>query len=112
MRPPKYWRALDVANDGDVDAMVEVQYGDGLGSHKPVLESHVVHAHDHWISPEEEYDEGSWTSVAPVQNVVVNCMQGDKLLSSTLFDAHPTALESVHDMHLGCGKDGTVSAKF
>lgn len=112
MQPPSYWKSIDARNDGQAPALVEVSYGDDVGQHHTVLQSHMIRPGEHFAFPEETYNEGGWESVAPVHNIVVTCLQDDKAVSSHLFEAHPASLEAMHGIKLGCDASGRLEAQL
>jgi hypothetical protein len=109
---PDYWRTLDVRNDSGMPVILSVTFGDNETGHHVIRETHKIGAGETYMFPEQQYEEGGWTSVASVQAFDAQCVQGGILGARQSF--HPRAsagVERAHQVRLSCAPGG-IDAKF
>lgn len=102
-RPPSYWRTIAVENSGPAPLLLTVAFGDNESGHHVINETHTIGTGETFTFPEQQYEEGSWTSVASVHGFNAQCVNGSMLGDRQFFEPHPTAgIEPTHLVHMNC----------
>mmetsp|Transcript_14027 Transcript_14027/g.37749 ORF Transcript_14027/g.37749 Transcript_14027/m.37749 type:complete len:118 (-) Transcript_14027:209-562(-) len=110
MRPPNYWKTLDVVNTGSTSLEVTVHYGDDNNGHEIITVTETLAPGQELTYPEESYDEGGWESVATVHDFSVSCLPGGR--HPHTFSVHPAhGIERIHGVSLTCQAD-TVTVEM
>ncbi|KAG8458057.1 hypothetical protein KFE25_012717 [Diacronema lutheri] len=103
MRPPNYWKSVSVENSGASPIVLDVTFGDNETGHHVITETHTLQAGELFTFPEQQYEEGGWTSVARVQHLDAQCVNGSFLSERQTFVPQPTAgVEAAHQVHMSC----------
>mmetsp|Transcript_2409 Transcript_2409/g.7055 ORF Transcript_2409/g.7055 Transcript_2409/m.7055 type:complete len:119 (-) Transcript_2409:770-1126(-) len=109
MRAPNYWRTIFAVNDGDVPLHLSVTYGDSDHGHSPYKEAADIAPGGSFSFPQHTYDEGGWSSVAPVNSFEVTCMPGGRPGSTSFFVVTPThGVEFAHRVAVHCSSRGVI----
>lgn len=107
-RTPNYWKTISVNNMGADPVFLTVTFGDNETGHHVITESHLLGQHETFTFPEQQYQEGGWTSVASVHQFDAQCYDGSMLGDRQTFLPQATAgVESAHLVSLSCA-DGIV----